>query len=261
MTLEEKRKENPLAEQIEEPRKLEMLEGALMARSGNRKKITGTQERMLPVGAMCSPCPWMDEYEEYADWRKAYTFWSAATEMSGRRRAMETLASVGNDMKHYPKELKSMVMGSLSQEQVENPNAEDILKLLDRWLRTKGRRDVAWEAYVKFEECVIRPGERYRDFVARFEATWNVARREDKHLEISEEMLAKKLEFAARLSPFTRMAVEASVRRGSVEMWERTMEVIGELHEGQRYEDKHEVKLMTANGKEEKISLDGETAG
>ena len=118
----------------------EELLDELMARPGGTQMLRGTLGRMSSVRL---PCPRLDTFERYADWRKAYNFWSAATGLCDRSKAAEVLACVASATKNYPGDLVSMVLDSLSWEQVGNPDVKDILEFLDKMLG-EDKKHAAW---------------------------------------------------------------------------------------------------------------------
>ena len=214
--------------------------------------LEGTLGRMSSVKL---PCPRLDMFERYADWRKAYNFWSAATGLCDRSKAAEVLACVANATENYPGDLVSKVMDSLSWEQVGNPDVKDILEFLDKTLG-EDKKHAAWRTYAEFEECVIKPGERYEDFTTRFETAWDAARRENNTLEMSGGTLAMKLEFAAKLEPHVRMVVDQSTKGDKAGMFKRAVRAVNEIHEGMRFRGMDGARMAAENGREEEIHMD-----
>ena len=78
-----------------------------------------------------TPCPNLDEFESYAMWRRSYRFWSAATTLNNKGKAAEIMSVLGNKMKNHPQGLLDMCMNGLSDDQLAEPDADEILQFLD----------------------------------------------------------------------------------------------------------------------------------
>ena len=111
------------------------------------------------------------------------------------------------------------------------PDADVILQFLDNALGND-EHDNLWTCYKTFEECAIRQGEKYADFLARFQAAWNGLRNKDNALDMNGKILSMKLRVAAKLEPQALMAVRSSVKFDDKNIFKETVKVINELHSG-----------------------------
>ena len=203
-----------------------------------------------------TPCPNLDEFESYAMWRRSYRFWSAATTLDNKGKAAEIISVLGNKMKNHPQGLLDMCMNGLSDEQLAEPDADVVLQFLDNALGSDEHEDL-WKCYKTFEECTIRQGEKYADFLARFQAAWDGLKNKDNALDMNGKILSMKLRVAAKLEPQALMAVRSSVKFDDKNIFKETIKVINELHSGLVYRGPAQVKMTSAKGEVE-ISMDKE---
>ena len=203
-----------------------------------------------------TPCPNLDEFESYAMWRRSYRFWSAATTLDNKGKAAEIMSVLGNKMKNHPQGLLDMCMNGLSDEQLAEPDADVVLQFLDNALGSDEHEDL-WKCYKTFEECTIRQGEKYADFLARFQAAWDGLKNKDNAFDMNGKILSMKLRVAARLDPQALMAVRSSVRLDERNVFRETVKMISELHSGLVYKGPAQVKITSAKGEVE-ISMDKE---
>ena len=100
---------------------------------------------------------------------------------------------------------------------------------------TVRKEQMTWEAYKAFEECTIRDGEKYKDFMGRFRAEWErLQHRSDAPVMIN-KLLSMKLQMAAKIDTWMQMAIETAIRAEEESVFEDTVEAIRALHEGQMH--------------------------
>ena len=108
------------------------------------------------------------------------------------------------------------------------------------------------EAYKKFNECTIQEGERYKDFVVRFQETWEAMRPEDRQLGIGKDrLLALKIKAAAKLGPRTLIATKEMADQEGGSTFEATKRAIVEIFRDRAYWSISKGEATITNGRGE----------
>ena len=104
--------------------------------------------------------PDLDDSEDYGVWKKKLTVWRNATGMTDKQQAACVVQGIKDDHKHHKKGLSTLLMGTLSDTDVENLTMDKVINFLDGQLLVSNE-EKTFEAYVDFIDCTIKAGEKY----------------------------------------------------------------------------------------------------
>ena len=196
------------------------------------------------------PPPSLDDYEAYSTFKKALILWKNFSPFSDSEQAFLLLNMIHDNHKHFKTGLKNLLLNTFTDTDIKNLNMNVVEDFLDSQLQNEDQ-DKIYEAFVRFEECQIKCGEKYREFTARFDASYRSLLALDGDLIYPDKILAMKLKHSARLNNQLLFAINKNVKwDGNGAVYEDTRKEINRITSGFAYggEEKVEVKLSTTEG-------------
>ena len=151
--------------------------------------------------------PDLREYKNFGLWRRAYQFWKSTTKLSSGQRAAELMEMIGNKMEGYPDGLKQSCIGAMTEDQIREPSDEVVMEILREQV-SPDEEERLWETFKEYQGCRIKPGEKYTDFISRFEEKWAAVRNRDPDCSMSDKMLAMTIRERAGLKQQSLVAVK-----------------------------------------------------
>ena len=231
------------AQQINDPAELRRLLLDAQARAagaagGGRNKVLLKQDP-----------PSLDECEDYTVWKNKLYVWQAGTALDDQQQAATIIQGVMDDHKHHKKNLSTLMMRTLSRDELRNPTTERVLKFLDDHLLGSAEERV-YEAYQDFINCQIKPAEKYEDFVIRFDMIYQTLVKRDADVKIPDKLKALQIRTAAKLTPSMLMSVRANVTWDEDNIYENTKKAINRICHGEsnKVGSNAHVKLTTDEG-------------
>ena len=195
--------------------------------------------------------PSLDNCQDYDVFKAKLTVWKATTgaAFTDGQQAGIIIAGIMDDHKHFKKGLQTDLMRTLTDEQLANPKMADVEDFLNKHLGGTKIEQI-FTAYETFIQCEMKQGERYEDFVMRFDTAYKTLSQKDKDVAIPAKILAMQLMKAAKLDKNTTVAVRAGIDWDSTEVYNKTMEVMNKLCHGEvnRSSKVAQVKLVAEDG-------------
>ena len=127
--------------------------------------------------------PSLDESEDYGVWKKKLKVWQMATGLDNKQQAAAVIQGISDDHKYHKKGLLSLLMGTLSDGEIDSLTMERVIQFLDGQL-LGSTEEKTFGAYVDFIDCVIKPGEKYENFIIRFEKLYQKLVKRDNDIAI-----------------------------------------------------------------------------
>ena len=75
--------------------------------------------------------PLLDECEDYAVWRMKFEVWQSGTAMNDKQQAVCIIQGLADDHKYHKKGLQSLMLKTLSKDELKNPTTKKVLEFLD----------------------------------------------------------------------------------------------------------------------------------
>ena len=112
--------------------------------------------------------PTLDECEDFEVFKNCLTVWKAGTAYADHQQAAAVIAGISDNLKYYKKGLKTDLMRTMTEEELKNPTMKGVMDFLEQHLAGT-KEEATFNAYVNFMECEMKAGEKYEDFVIRFD--------------------------------------------------------------------------------------------
>ena len=177
--------------------------------------------------------PSLDDYESYSVWRKKLKMWCSAVSLSDRQQALSVASTIHDKHSKHKIGLASLMVNTMSTQDLENPSMEKILSFLDEQLLVDTHQET-YDRYLDFEECQIKYEEKFTDFTARFDATYKTLLQTDADVTIPDKLLSLKLMRSARLPSSTLMNVRANVKFSGTGVYKETIKAINNICAGEK---------------------------
>ena len=193
--------------------------------------------------------PLLDECEDYAVWRMKFEVWQSGTAMNDKQQAVCIIQGLADDHKYHKKGLQSLMLKTLSKDELKNPTTKKVLEFLDDQLGSTTEEKL-FDAYTAFIKSEIRPGEKYEDFVVRFEGEYQTMLQAGSDVKIPGEILALQLILASKLTSSMLISIRANVKWEGDKIYENTKKAIARICRGEvnKIGNNAQVKLMTDEG-------------
>ena len=193
--------------------------------------------------------PSLDESEDYGVWKKKLKVWQMATGLDNKQQAAAVIQGISDDHKYHKKGLLSLLMGTLSDGEIDSLTMERVIQFLDGQL-LGSTEEKTFGAYVDFIDCVIKPGEKYENFIIRFETLYQKLVKRDNDITIPGKILAMQVMRAAKLPQAWLISVRANVKWDEDEVYENTKKAINRICHGEinKPSGSAQVKLTTDEG-------------
>ena len=202
--------------------------------------------------------PTLDECEDFEVFKNCVTVWKAGTAYADHQQAAAVIAGISDDLKYYKKGLKTDLMRTMTEEELKKPTMKGVMDFLEQHLAGT-KEEATFTAYVNFMECEMKAGEKYEDFVIRFDIAHNALKQKDKDVKVPDKLLAMQLMRAAKLDKQTIMAVRANVKMEGDDIYKNTAKTINRICHGETNKNNKvaQVKLATEDGTYEITREDG----
>ena len=193
--------------------------------------------------------PYLDECEDYAVWKVKFNVWQAGTAMNDQQQACCIIQGLRDDHKYHKKGLQSLMLKTLTKAEQKKPTTAVVLKFLDEQLGGTSEEKL-FEAYTTFIRCEIKSGEKYEDFVIRFEGDYQTLIQKSDNIAIPDQILAMQLILAAKISGTMLISIRANVKWDGDAVYEATKKAISRICHGEvnRIGNNAQVKMMTDDG-------------
>ena len=197
-------------DQIEDPaelrRLLQQAEAQLVQLRNQNPADGGNQGRVLYK----EPPPDMDKCSSYDIWRIRLETWLTTSSMSDTQKAAALMDSIGDDHK-LKKNLGTALVRSLTPDQRKAPKTAELLTFLDDQFQHDNYEET-WKLWLDANvNNAIKSGEKYKDFVGRFDAAYNALVNRDETMKLAARHLSLMLIHAARLEGTMLMNVKANI--------------------------------------------------
>ena len=249
MELLENREMAPLTEeQVDAVRDVAELQRLLKEQLTTAAAAAEGEGRNVAVLLKQEP-PLLDECEDYAVWRMKFEVWQSGTAMNDKQQAVCIIQGLADDHKYHKKGLQSLMLKTLSKDELKNPTTKKVLEFLDDQLGSTTEEKL-FDAYTAFIKSEIRPGEKYEDFVVRFEGEYQTMLQAGSDVKIPGEILALQLILASKLTSSMLISIRAKVKWEGDKIYENTKKAIARICRGEvnKIGNNAQVKLMTDEG-------------
>ena len=193
--------------------------------------------------------PSLDECKDFEVYRGKLQVWKNATAYSDKQQAAAVIATIMDDHKNFKKGLQTDLMRTLTQEQMRNPTMEVVEAFLSKHLAGT-KVDTVYNTYTDFIQCEIGQGEKYEDFVMRFDTAYTALQQTERDIKIPEKILTMQLLRAAKLEKSTLIAVRANINWDGEDVYVKARDAINRICHGEtnRSSKAAQVKLVTEDG-------------
>ena len=129
--------------------------------------------------------PSLDTTDNFHIWEKNLNVWEAGggRGLSDTVKAAAIMEGITDHHKGHKLGLKSLMMERFTDEQTKNPTMKQVKDFLREQL-VYDQYDEMHRLWRSFIECEIRPGERWAEFVTRFDTRWEALKQKDPDLKI-----------------------------------------------------------------------------
>ena len=217
-----------------------LLKEQLAATGGGEKKNTVLLKQEPPE---------LDECEDFSVWKVKFTVWQAGTAMSDQQQACCVIQGLRDDHKHHKKGLQSLLLKTLTEGEQKKPSMTKVMEFLDEQLGGTTEEKL-FEAYIVFIRSEIKPGEKYEDFVVRFEGALQSLIQKGKNIKLPDQVLAMQLMMAAKLTSAMLIPVRANVKWDGDSIYNDTKKAISRICHGEvnKVGSNAQVKMATDEG-------------
>ena len=247
---------NKLTADLAEEKRLRSEAVQALQREGRGQEAAAGQEsnylRTLP--------PSLDTTDNFHIWEKNLNVWEAGggRGLSDTAKAAVIMEGITDHHKGHKLGLKSLMMEMFTDEQTKKPT----MKMVKDFLREQlvyDQYDEMHRLWRSFIGCEIRPGERWAEFVTRFDTRWEALRQKDPDLKIPDKILVLLLRDNSKLSSANLMGLRTNVPWDSQDLYTKTKTVINQICASEKYcpGGMAQVKLVTADGDDEIGYQDG----
>ena len=193
--------------------------------------------------------PSLDDCADYEVYKGKLTVWQNTTAFSDKQQAGAVISSIMDDHKNFKKGLQTDLMRTLTEDQKKAPSMTVVMAFLDKHL-SGTKVETVHNAYVTFVQCEMRQGEKYEDFVMRFDTAYSALQQTEKDIKIPDKILAMQLMTAAKLERATLVAVRANIDWEKDDIYETAKTAINRICHGEtnRSSKVAQVKLATEDG-------------
>ena len=167
--------------------------------------------------------PSLDHCQDYNVFKAKLLVWKSTTGVAftDAQQAGIIIAGIMDDHKNFKKGLQTDLMRTLSDDQLKEPKMKDVEDFLNKHLGGTKIEQI-FSAYETFIQCKMKQGERYEDFVMRFDTVYKTLSQKDKDVMIPAKILAMQLMKAAKLDKNTTISVRAGIDWNSAEVYNKT---------------------------------------
>ena len=193
--------------------------------------------------------PSLDDCKDYEVYKAKISVWKNTTAFSDKQQAGAVIGTIMDDHKNFKKGLQTDMMRTFTEDQLQNPTMKMVMDFLDKHL-AGNKVESVYNAYNDFIQCEMEPGEKYEDFVMRFDVSYTVLQQTEKDIKIPDKILTMQLLKAAKLEKATLIAVRSNIKWDDNDVYEKTKTAINRICHGEvnRGSKVAQVKLATEDG-------------